>query len=235
MVPNKNCIFTCFIYFSGFACCLSVWARQTVDLPFCSNPGLFISHKLRGSFLALPASYYLRDFFSLALSIILGCMFLSQGMESVMLLSRVQQKWEKEKLRKWNVLESCITFVSRTQQTIWNLGFSALTWQHSWLFLGHSLCALSQGMHGFCRDVPQVCCWGDVVKIPTAACPSAGEPCLHCEASKALRSDCMGLWFPCYFCLLEKSLRSSPDAEPRVWSQGTECCLEKTGTVGFHW
>lgn len=57
--------------------------RQTVDLPFCNKPGLFISHKLRGSFLALTASHYLRDFLSLALSIILGCMFLSQGIESV--------------------------------------------------------------------------------------------------------------------------------------------------------
>lgn len=155
-----------------------------VDLPFCSKPRLFMSHKLRGSFLALPALHYLRDFLSLALSIILGCMFLSQGMESVMLLSRVQQKREKKKPRKWSVLESRISFGSRTQQAIWNLEFSALPWQHWWLFLGHSLPTLSRGMHGFCRDLPQVCCWGDVVKIPTAACLSAGEPCLHCESLK---------------------------------------------------
>lgn len=149
MVPNKNCISTCFVYFSDFCLLLECVGRQTVDLPFCSKPGWFISHKLRGSFLALPASHYLRDFLSLALSIILGCMFLSHDMESVILLSRVQQKWEKEKKpRKWNVLERCISFVSRTQQTVWNLGFSALTW----LFLGHSLPALSRGMHGFCRD-----------------------------------------------------------------------------------
>lgn len=145
----KNCISTCFIYFSDFCLFLECVGRQTVDLPFCSKPGWFISHKLRGSFLALPTSHYLRDFLSLALSIILGCMFLSHDMESVILLSRVQQKWEKEKKpRKLNVLERCISFVSRTQQTVWNLVFSALTW----LFLGHSLPALSRGMHGFCRD-----------------------------------------------------------------------------------
>lgn len=70
----------------------------------------------------------------------------------------------------WRVILALGQGLNRQYKT-WDFQLSHSS-QHSWLFLGHSLPTLSRGMHGFCRDLPQVCCLGDV-KIPTAACLSA--------------------------------------------------------------
>lgn len=130
-----------------FCLLLACVGRQTcVYLLFCRRPGLFMSHKLRGSVLALPASHYLRDFLSPTLSsvsILLGCTFLSQGMESGMSLSGVQQKERRRRNLGSKMLWRVILALDQGSM---KLGFSALTWQHSWVCLGHSPTTLSRGM-----------------------------------------------------------------------------------------
>lgn len=230
MVPNKKLYFHVPIYFSGFACCCV--GRQTVDLPFCSKPGLFINHKLRGSFLALPASHYLRDFLSLALSVILGCMFLSQGMESAMLLSRVQQKREKERSLGneifWRVVLVLCQGLNRQYET-WDFQLShgnirGFLWDISFL-----LC------HGECMGSVEICLrsaagemWWNSQQLPV--CLPESPVCIV-----KLQQQLGQTAWVCGFPAISVSYRSPrdlpPGAEPRVWSRGAECCLEKTGTM----
>lgn len=92
------------------------------------------------------------------------------------------------------------------------LGFSALTWQHSWLCLGHSPPTLSQGvissMWALQRSASGLL-WGRCGENPKQLTVCQESLVCGVQASGTGSSDCMGLWFPCHFCLLEKPLRSS--------------------------
>lgn len=79
------------------------------------------------------------------------------------------------------------------------LGFSPLTWQHSWLCLWLALPTLSQGM------ISSV--WA--LQRSTSGLMWKSQQLPGSLVCGVRGSDCMGLWFPCRCCLLEKPLRSS--------------------------
>lgn len=173
-----------------------------------------MSHKLKRSFLALPASHYLRDFLSPTLSsvsILLEWTVLSQDMESGMSLSRIQQKERRRNLggeMLWSVILALDQVLNRQHET--------------WIFSSHV--ATFMALFG---TFPSYFVTGsDFVYVGSAEIclrSAVGEmwwksqqltvcqESLVCgvQASGTGSSDCMGLWFPCHFCLLEKPLRSS--------------------------
>lgn len=188
-----------------------------------------MSHKLRGSVLALPASHYLRDFLSPTLSsvsILLGCTFLSQGMESGMSLSGVQQKERRRRNLGSKMLWRVILALDQGSM---KLGFSALTWQHSWVCLGHSPTTLSRGMISSVWALQRSASgllWGRCGENPNSWL-SAGEPRLRCASlgSGQLRLHGSVVSLPFL------SPRETPLLRHRASHEETKRRLEKTGTV----